>query len=93
MGAPVAHRHEIGSMAFAVVFVFVVWMYHVRLLIALMLGLKSFVSLRDFQLVVTTTPSWIFLIVEHLIGAVLLFITFSVSVVSFPLYSIATSTS
>jgi uncharacterized membrane protein len=86
MGTTVAHRRELGSMAFAAVFVFVVWMYQVHLFIALMLGQKSFVSLRDFLLVVTTTPEgWIFLIVEHLIGAVLLFITFSVSVVSFPL--------
>ena len=73
-------------MAFAAVFVFVIWMYQVRLFIALMLGTKSFVSFRDFLLVVITTPEgWIFLIVEHLIGAVLSFLLFSLTVVSFPL--------
>jgi uncharacterized membrane protein len=51
-----------------------------------MLGPKSFVSFRDFLLVVTTTPEgWIFLIVEHLIGVVLSFLLFSLTVVSFPL--------
>jgi uncharacterized membrane protein len=87
MGTIVAHsRRELGWMAFAAVFVFVVWMYQVRLFIALMLGPKSFVSFRDFLLVVITTPEgWIFLIVEHLIGAVLSFLLFSLTVVSFPL--------
>jgi uncharacterized membrane protein len=79
-------RRELGWMAFVTVFIFVVWMYQIRLLIALMLGLKSFASLRDFLLVVTTTPEgWIFLIVGHLIGAALSLVLFSLTVVSFPL--------
>ena len=50
------------------------------------LGLKSFVSLRDFLLAVTTTPEgWIFLIVGHLVGAALALVLFSLTVVSFPL--------
>ena len=87
IGAIVAQgRRELGWMAFVTVFIFVVWMYQVRLLIALMLGLKSFSSLRDFLLVVTTTPEgWIFLIVGHLMGAVLSLVLFSLTVVSFPL--------
>ena len=53
---------ELGWMAFVTVFVFVIWMYLIQLLIALLLGLKSFVSPRDFLLAVTTTPEgWIFL--------------------------------
>ena len=73
-------------MAFVTVFIFVVWMYQVRLLIALMLGLKSFSSLREFLIVVTTTPEgWIFLIIGHLLGAVLSLVLFSLTVVSFPL--------
>ena len=87
IGAIVAQgRRELGWMAFVTVFIFVVWMYQVRLLIALMLGLKSFTSLREFLLVVTTTPEgWIFLIVGHLMGAVLSLVLFSLTVVSFPL--------
>jgi uncharacterized membrane protein len=79
-------RRELGWMAFVTVFIFVIWMYQVRLLIALMLGLKSFASLRDFLLVITTTPEgWIFLIVGHLMGAALSLVLFSLTVVSFPL--------
>jgi uncharacterized membrane protein len=77
---------ELGWMAFVTVFVFVIWMYLIQLLIALLLGLKSFVSLRDFLLAVTTTPEgWIFLIVGHLLGAALSLVLFSLTVVSFPL--------
>lgn len=79
-------RRELGWMAFVTVFIFVIWMYQVRLLIALMLGLKSFSSLREFLLVVTTTPEgWIFLIIGHVLGAVLSLVLFSLTVVSFPL--------
>lgn len=79
------HR-ELGWMAFVTVFVFVVWMYQIRLLIALMLGLKSFATLRDFLTVLTTTPEgWLFLIIGHLLGAILSLVLFSLTVVSFPL--------
>ena len=45
----VSSRGEIGWMAFVTLFFFVIWMYQVRLLIALMLGLNaSFSSLREF---------------------------------------------
>jgi len=87
IGTIVAQGHrELGWMAFVTVFIFVVWMYQVRLLIALMLGLKSFSTLHEFLLVVTTTPEgWIFLIIGHLLGAVLSLVLFSLTVVSFPL--------
>jgi uncharacterized membrane protein len=77
---------ELGWMAFVTVFIFVVWMYQIQLLMTLMLGPKSFASLRDFLHVATTTPEgWIFLIVGHLMGAVLSLVLFSLTVVSFPL--------
>ena len=45
--ATVRTRSEIGWMAFVTLFVFVIWMYQVRLLIALLLGLNaSFSSLQ-----------------------------------------------
>lgn len=79
-------RRELGWMAFVTLFIFVVWMYQIRLLIALMLGLKSFASLQDFLVVVATTPEgWIFLIVGHVFGAVLSLVLYSLTVVSFPL--------
>lgn len=77
---------ELGWMAFVTLFIFIIWMYQVRLLIALMLGLKSFGSLQEFLSVVTTTPEgWIFLIIGHVTGAVLSLVLYTLTVVSFPL--------
>jgi len=83
----VRSRGEIGWMAFVTLFFFVVWMYQVRLLIALLLGLNaSFSSLKEFiTLVLTTDEGLLFLIVGNLEGAALSLILFSLTVVSFPL--------
>src|SRR6478752_167009 len=80
-------RSEIGWMAFVTLFVFVVWMYQVRLLIALLLGLHaSFSSLQEFMTVVlTTNEGLLFLGIGNAVGAVLSLILFSLTVVSFPL--------
>lgn len=79
-------RREMGWMAFVTVFIFIVWMYQVRLLLALFLGNASFGSLADFVNVLFTTPEGIiFLIVGNIVGAVLALIVFSLTVVSFPL--------
>jgi uncharacterized membrane protein len=83
----VTNRREVGWMAFVVGFFFVIWMYQVRLLLALFLGnAGSFVSLQEFiQVVFTTTEGFLFLIVGNAIGAALSLILFSITVVSFPL--------
>lgn len=80
-------RSEIGWMAFVSLFIFIIWMYQVRLLLALFLGLHaSFASLHDFLTVVlTTTEGLSFLIAGNIIGAALSIILFSLTVVSFPL--------
>jgi len=85
--ATVRTRGEIGWMAFVTLFVFVIWMYQVRLLIALLLGLNaSFSSLRDFMTVVlTTNEGLLFLAIGNAVGAALSLILFSLTVVSFPL--------
>jgi uncharacterized membrane protein len=78
---------ELGWMAFVTLFFFVIWMYQVRLLIALLLGLNaSFASLREFITVVLTTDEGrLFLVIGNLEGAVLSLILFALTVVSFPL--------
>lgn len=83
----VTNRREVGWMAFVTGFFFVIWMYQVRLLLALFLGnAGSFASLAEFfQVVTTTNEGLIFLIVGNLIGAVLSLILFSITVVSYPL--------
>jgi uncharacterized membrane protein len=80
-------RSEIGWMAFVTLFFFVIWMYQVRLLIALLLGLNaSFSSFREFiTVVLTTNEGLLFLAIGNLDGAALSLILFSLTVVSFPL--------
>ncbi len=80
-------RSEIGWMAFVTLFVFVIWTYQVRLLIALLLGLNaSFSSLQQFITVVLTTSEGLwFLLIGNAVGAALSLILFSLTVVSFPL--------
>lgn len=77
---------ELGWMAFVTIFAFIIWMYQVRLLLALFLGFASFASLQEFAKVLfTTTDGLSFLAVGHVIGAALALGLFSITVVSFPL--------
>ncbi len=80
-------RSEIGWMAFVTLFVFVIWMYQVRLLIALLLGINaSFSSFQQFiTVVLTTNEGLLFLAIGNLDGAILSLVLFSLTVVSFPL--------
>ena len=87
IGRTVIGRGEIGWMAFVTIFIFLVWMYQVRLLMALFLGLNaSFASIQQFiDVVLTTNAGLVFLLVGNLVGAGLSLILFSLTVVSFPL--------
>ncbi len=77
---------ELSWMAFVMLFVFWMWMYQVRLLIALFLGRMSFATLEKFMTVLLTTEQgWIFLAVGHVFGAALSLVLFAVTVVSIPL--------
>jgi uncharacterized membrane protein len=83
----VASRSEIGWMAFVTLFFFIIWMYQVRLLIALLLGLNaSFSSMQEFlNVILTTREGLLFLVIGNLDGAALSLVLFSLTVVSFPL--------
>ena len=77
---------EIGWMSFVVLFVLIIWLYQVRLLLALFLGFEQISTMRDFLQVILGTPQgWTFLAVGHVIGAILSVVLFSLTVVSFPL--------
>jgi len=77
---------QMGWMAFVILFIFWVWIYQVRLLLALFLGFKSFSSLADFATIVTTTPEGLgFLLVGTCVGAFLALVLFSVTAMSMPL--------
>ncbi len=87
LGVVVAQRRrETGWMAFVTIFVLIMWMYQVRILIALFIGLRAPASLDGFIQVVLGTPEGLmFLAVGHLIGAFMALVLFSLTVVSFPL--------
>lgn len=74
-------------MAFVTLFIFIMWMYQVRFLMALFLGLHaSFSTIRQFINVVPSSNDGLaFLVVGNVEGAVLSLILFSLTVVSFPL--------
>ena len=77
---------EFAWLAFVSIFACVVWMYQVRLLLALFLGLRSFASLPAFiDVVLTTREGLMFLAVGHVVGAVMATLVFSLTVISFPL--------
>ena len=77
---------ELSWMAFVVLFIQIMWMYQVRLLLALFLGFRSFASFDEFlEQVITTPEGLMFLAVGHVVGAVLSLLLFSLTVISFPL--------
>jgi uncharacterized membrane protein len=79
-------NRQLGWTAFIVLFVFWVWIYQVRLLIALFLQSSSFASIDGFVAVVTTTQSGlIFLAVGTCVGAVLAFVLYATTVITMPL--------
>ncbi|MDJ0612344.1 MAG: DUF2189 domain-containing protein [Rhizobiaceae bacterium] len=80
------HRREFGWMAFVTLFIFWIWMYQIRTLVAVFFGSSGFASLERFlEAVFTTDTGLTFLIVGHLVGAVISLILFSLTVISCPL--------
>ena len=79
-------RRELPWMAFVMLFIFWIWMYQVRLLLAIFLGRISFTSWEGFFEIITTTPEgWMFVIVGHIVGACFALFLFSITVISLPL--------
>lgn len=78
-------RRELGWMSLVTVFLFMMWMYQVRLQLALFFGFESFTAETFFRTLLTTPEGWLFLAIGHADGAVLSLILFSLTVVSFPL--------
>ncbi|MDZ7603283.1 MAG: DUF2189 domain-containing protein [Hoeflea sp.] len=79
-------ERQLGWMAFVVMFIFWVWVYQVRLLLALFLGFKSFSSWDRFTAIVLYTPEgWGFLVVGTLVGGILALVLFSTTVISLPM--------
>ena len=79
-------NRQLGWTAFVVLFIFWVWIYQVRLLLALFLRSKSLSSIDGFMSVVMTTPEGIgFLALGTCVGAALAFVLYATSVITMPL--------
>jgi uncharacterized membrane protein len=79
-------NREMGWMAFVTLFIFWVWMYQVRLWLAITLQTASFSDFEGFLAVVLFTPAgWSFLAIGTGVGAVLSAVLFTVTVVAMPM--------
>ena len=79
-------NRELGWMAFVMLFVFWVWMYQARTIFVIFFGFGGFATLQGFlQTVFTTNEGMYFLLIGHLVGAVISFVMFSVTVISCPM--------
>ena len=79
-------KREMGWMAFVTLFIFWVWMYQVRLWLAIILQDASFSDFDGFLNTVFFTPlGWTFLAVGTCVGAFLSAVLFAVTVVAMPM--------
>lgn len=79
-------NREMGWMAFVTLFVFWVWVYQIRLLLAIILKDASFSDFDGFlDSVFFTSEGWTFLVVGSGIGAILSAALFSVTVIAMPM--------
>ena len=79
-------KREMGWMAFVTLFVFWIWMYQIRLWLALILKDTSFSDFEGFMNIVLFTPEgWVFLAIGTCVGALLLAVLFSLTVIAMPL--------
>lgn len=79
-------KREMGWMAFVTLFIFWVWMYQIRLWLAIILQNASFSDFDGFLETVFYTPQgWLFLAIGTCAGALLSAALFTVTVVAMPM--------
>jgi len=79
-------RREFAWMAFVVLFIFWIWMYQARILIALFLDMQAFGSLGALAMAVFATPEGLTMIaIGTVTGGVLAAILFASTVIAMPL--------
>jgi uncharacterized membrane protein len=76
---------EMGWMALVSVFAFIMWMYQIRLMVALFFGFSSLEASAFWQNLFLTANGLTFLAIGTAWGAVLSVVVFTLTVVSFPL--------
>jgi len=78
-------KRQLPVMAFVMLFIFWVWMYQVRTLVALFGGLHPFATLEGFfDFALGSTEGWAFLAVGTCVGAFMALALFSVTIISIP---------
>lgn len=79
-------RREFAWMAFVVLFIFWIWMYQARILIALLLDMQAFSSAGAFGAAVFTTSGGLtMLALGTVVGGILATILYTTTVISMPL--------
>ncbi|MEO0389027.1 MAG: DUF2189 domain-containing protein [Pseudomonadota bacterium] len=79
-------NRQLGWMSLVILFVFWIWIYQVRLLLAVFMGYQAFADPAAFLgTAITSTEGFAFLAIGTLEGAVLTLILFSLTVISMPL--------
>lgn len=79
-------KRQLPIMAFVVLFIFWIWLYQVRTLVALFAGLNPFSTPQSFvDFVFSTGTGWAFLAVGTTVGAFMSLALYSVTVMSIPL--------
>jgi uncharacterized membrane protein len=79
-------RRELGWMSFVVLFVFWIWAYQIRLILALTLQNVSFRSFEHLAgAIFTTLDGMTFLFIGTLVGAFLATVLYSITVIAMPL--------
>ncbi|WP_108861339.1 DUF2189 domain-containing protein [Ruegeria sp. Alg231-54] len=79
-------KREMGWMAFVTLFIFWVWIYQIRLWLAITLQNASFSDFEGFlNIVFFTLQGWTFLAIGTCVGAFLSAVLFSVTVVAMPM--------
>jgi uncharacterized membrane protein len=79
-------RRQFGWMSFLVLFIFWIWAYQVRIILALTMHYQQSRSLDHFlESLLTTSGGMTFLIIGSIVGAILATVLFSLTVVAMPL--------
>ena len=79
-------KRELGWMAFVTLFIFWVWIYQIRLWLAIILKDASFSDFDGFLNTVFFTPQgWTFLAIGTCVGAFLSAVLFSLTVIAMPM--------
>jgi len=79
-------QREMGWMAFVTLFIFWVWMYQIRLWLAILLQGSSFSDFEGFLAIIFFTPEgWTFLAIGTCVGAFLSAVLFTVTIIAMPM--------